>query len=261
MEETRRKRLLIVGGVVGLIAVVGIGAVIWFLTRSAPEEVSLESAVEDVRSETTAAPAEEPSGDDAETTTTTTAAAAGIEGVWAVDTSIGEFSFEDATSSFVGFRIKEELATIGATEAVGRTPTIEGQLTIEGTTVVEVTVTADMTDIVTETSRRDSRVQSALSTGDFPNATFALTEPFDIGRELGDGDQFAVTAVGDLTITDVTKQIEIPLEAQVVGDVVVVVGSVDIVFADWNVEVPSAQVVLSVEDHGPLEMQLFFRRA
>ncbi len=247
-DKARRRGLIIGGSVIGVIALIGVGAVIWFLTRSAPEEVSLESAVADVQAATTDAPAEEPP-------------AAGIAGEWLVDTSVGEFSFEDATSSFVGFRIKEELTTIGATEAVGRTPTIDGTLTIEGTTVTGVTVVADMTDIVTETSRRDSRVQSALSTSEFPNATFSLTEPFDIGRELTDGDQFSVVATGDLTITDVTKQIEIPLEAQVVGDVVVVVGSVDILFADWNVEVPSAPVVLSVEDHGPLELQLFFTRA
>ncbi len=246
-EQARRRRLLIAGSVGGVIALIGVGALIWFLTRSAPEAVSLESAVEDVEAVTDEAPS--------------SPAAEGIEGDWVVDTSVGEFSFEDATSSFVGFRIKEELATIGATEAVGRTPTIDGRLTIEGTEVTDVTVVADMSDIVTETSRRDSRVQSALSTSEFPNATFALTEPFDIGREVTDGDQFSVTAVGDLTITDVTRQIEIPLEAQVVGDVVVVVGSVEIVFADWNVEVPSAAVVLSVEDRGPLELQLFFTRA
>ena len=246
-EDKRRRRLLIVGSVLGVILLAGVAGIVWFLTRSAPEEVSLEGAVADVEAATSQAPSSEP--------------ADGIEGEWIVDTSVGEFSFEDATSSFVGFRIKEELSTIGATEAVGRTPTIDGRLTIDGTMVTEVSVVADMTDIVTETSQRNSRVQSALSTSEFPNATFTLTEPFDIGMEVTDGDQFSVVAVGDLTITDVTNQIEIPLEAQVVGDVVVVVGSVNIVFADWNVEVPSAPIVLSVEDNGPLELQLFFTRA
>ena len=157
MEQSRRKRLLVVGGALGVVAVVGIGALIWFFTRSAPEEVSLESAVADVQAETSetteAVPSDDASAEDASSETTTTAAPAedstGIEGEWVVDTSIGEFSFEDATSSFVGFRVAEELATIGATEAVGRTPTVDGRLTVEGTTVVEVSVTADMTDIVT----------------------------------------------------------------------------------------------------------------
>ncbi len=31
-------------------------------------------------------------------------------------------SFDDFSGSFVGYRVKETLASIGATEAVGRTP-------------------------------------------------------------------------------------------------------------------------------------------
>lgn len=256
---SRNKRIIgySAAGVVllGVIAVVGYIV----LHGPAPEEVSLESAVESAQSETTTTLADPA---DAATETTQAAAASGdISGEWVVDTSIGEFSFEDATASFVGFRIQEELASIGATEAVGRTPTIDGRLVIGGTTVTEATITADMTDIVTNNSRRDNRVQEALSTNEFPTATFTLTEPFDVDLELTDGDQFAVTAVGDLTIAGVTNSVEFPLEAQVVGDIVVVVGSLDIDFADWNVQVPSAPAVVSAENHGPIEMQLFFTRA
>ncbi len=38
------------------------------------------------------------------------------------------------------------------------------------------------------------------------------------------------------------------------GDRIVVVASVDIMFADWNVEVPSSPAVVSVDDFGILEM-------
>jgi hypothetical protein len=41
---------------------------------------------------------------------------------------------------------------------------------------------------------------------------------------------------------------------------VTVVGTFDIVFADYGVEVPSAPIVLSVEDHGVVEIQLFLTR-
>lgn len=257
MADGRNKRIVwySMAGVValGVIAVVGY----LLLHGPAPEEVSLESAVENAQAaaETTT------SADPVDTAGVTTAGTGEISGEWVVDTSIGDFSFEDATASFVGFRIQEELASIGATEAAGRTPTIDGRLVIDGTTVTEATITADMTDIVTNNSRRDNRVQDALSTREFPNATFALTAPFDVNLELSDGEQFAVTASGDLTIAGVTNAVEFPLEAQVVGDVVVVVGSLDIDFADWNVQVPSAAAVVSAENHGPIEMQLFFTRA
>ncbi len=255
MADGRNNRRIIgysLGGAI-VLAVVAVAAY-FILFGSAPDEVSLESAVENAQSATTT------TGAGSTQDGTVGGSVSGIDGTWVVDTSVGDFSFEDATSSFVGFRLQEELASIGATEAVGRTPTIDGSLVIDGGTVTEVTITADMTDIVTNNSRRNGRVQEALSTDEFPTAAFTLTQPFDINPDLADGDQFDVTAVGDLTIAGVTNQIEVPLQAQVVGDLVVVVGSVDIDFGDWNVSVPSAPIVVSAEDHGQLEMQLYFTR-
>ena len=150
---------------------------------------------------------------------------------------------------------------IGSTTAVGRTPEITGTLVIDGTTVTEVTIEADMTAITTNESRRDDKVQSALDTGEFPTATFVLTEPIELGDAAASGETVSVQATGELTIHGVTTPVTIPLEAQIVGDNIVVVGSLDIVFADYGVSVPSAPVVLSAEDEGVLELQLFFSQA
>ena len=189
------------------------------------------------------------------------AASSDFAGTWSVDTSIGEFSYEDSTGTFVGFRVEEELRNIGSTTAVGRTPEVTGTLTIDGTTVTAVTIEADMSAITTNESRRDDRVQDALETGEFPTATFVLTEPIELGADAAGGETISVTATGDLTIHGVTTSVSIPLEAQLVGDNIVVVGSLDIVFADYGVSVPSAPVVLSAEDEGVLELQLFFSQA
>jgi hypothetical protein len=40
-----------------------------------------------------------------------------------------------------------------------------------------------------------------------------------------------------------------------------VVGSTEIVFSDFDVEVPSAPVVVSADDRGVLELQLLFVRS
>jgi hypothetical protein len=45
------------------------------------------------------------------------------------------------------------------------------------------------------------------------------------------------------------------------GDVVTVTGSIEIVFADYSIQQPTSFVVLSIEDHGTMELQLHFRRA
>ena len=50
------------------------------------------------------------------------AAAEGIDGTWTVDTSIG--TFDDFSSSWVGFRVSEVLNPGGEVDAVGRTPVV-----------------------------------------------------------------------------------------------------------------------------------------
>ncbi len=243
----KRKALLIVGVIV-VLAVAGGVALLWYLNQPVPEAVSIEAAVEDVATTVPGA------------TTQPATEANGLDGAWSVDTSIGEFSFEDATSSFVGFRIQEVLATVGATTAVGRTPVVAGSFVLTGTVVTETLIEADMTAIVTNASRRDRAVQRALDTGTFPTATFTLTAPIDLGAIPADDEPVSATGIGELTIKDVTQPIEIPLEAQVVGDLIVIVGAVEIAFADWGIAVPTAPIVASVEDHGILELQLFFTR-
>jgi polyisoprenoid-binding protein YceI len=152
------------------------------------------------------------------------------------------------------------LTGVGSTTAVGRTPEVTGSMTIDGSTVTTVSVEANMEAITTNDSRRDDNARRALDTDQFPAATFVLTQPIELGEGAADGEPVPVTATGDLTIRGTTLPVEIPLEAQLVDDVVVVVGSVEIVFADYGVSVPDAPIVVSAEDHGIIELQLFFRR-
>ncbi|NNF70483.1 MAG: YceI family protein [Acidimicrobiia bacterium] len=251
-----RNRWIVVAGVVGVVAAAAF--FIWFFGRSTPEEVSLEGAVGALTTTTTTVAA---GSDDTTTTTTSGSTDTGVEGTWTVDTSIGEFNFEDATSSFAGFRINEELSGLGSVTAVGRTPGVSGNFTLEGTTMTNASFEADLTRIVTDDSRRDNAARRSLEVTTFPTATFTVTSPIDLGVEPTEGTSLSVMASGDLTIHGVTQQVEFPLEAQLVGNVIVVVGSINIVFADYGVELPSAPIVLSVEDNGILEVQLFFTKS
>lgn len=235
-----KKRVLAAG-----VAVVALGAagVWWFLHDDAPAAVSLDAAVGAVST-----PGSAPS-------------AAGVAGNWAVDTSVGEFNFENSTGTFVGFRVHEQLSGIGSTTAVGRTPTVTGTITIDGTKLTAADITADMTALTTNNSRRDGPARRALGTDQFPTATFVLTSPVDLGEAATTGAKTTVTATGDLTVHGVTKSVQIPLEAQLTGDTIVVVGSLDVAFSDFGVSAPTAPIVLSVDDHGQMELQLFFQRA
>lgn len=247
-----------------MVVVVLAAAVFWFMRDDAPDEVNLDDAAAQVTSTTADDPdrsdGSEPGSTD-QSTPGGSAAGEGIEGQWTVDTETGEFDYESATGSFAGFRIDEELAGVGATEAVGRTGDITGSITIEGTTVTAGSFEVDMTTITTNESRRDSRVQSALDTGAHPTATFTLTSPIELGEGAASGEAVKATGTGELTIKGTTKSIDMPVEAKLVEGTVVIVGSAEITFADFGVEVPSAPVVLSVADTGTLELQLLMVRA
>ena len=250
-QSTRRT----VGVTVAALAVVAVALVVWFLTRPEPAAVSLDDAVADVAAESSDAGATESAGDDLADDGVATATTA--DGTWAVDTSVGTFDVVDATGTFVGFRVDEELANVGATTAVGRTPEVDGSVTIDGSTLAEASFTADLTQIVSDRPRRDDNIQEALETGEFPEATFTLTEPVELGGDPTAGETVSVTAPGELTIHGVTQQVEIPLEAALVDDLVVVTGSLDIVLADYDVEAPTAPIVLGVSDTATVELQLY----
>ena len=228
---------------------------IYFFGGTEPAEVDLDATVNAVTATT---------GDSSAATATSTPTSSVVDDVsgdWAVDTTTGTFSFEDATATFAGFRVEEELASIGATTAVGRSPEVSGAVTIDGTSITNAEIAVDLTAIVSNEDRRENAIREALNTSQNPTATFVLTEPIDFGEVPAEGVTVSATAIGDLTINGVTRTVEIPLEAQVTGESILIVGSTNVVFADYEIETPSAPVVLSVADEGTLELQLWLVRA
>ena len=242
MTTTRK---LIAAAALVVVLLIGGGAY-WFLRDDAPAGAALETAVESVQE------GDSPSSGDGSTT--------GIEGTWTVDTETGDFTYEEATGTFAGFRIQEELSSIGATTAVGRTDAVTGEATIEGTTLASATFEVDLTTITTETSRRDDKVQEALETDQFPSASFTLTEPVDLGEAAASGTSISVTATGDLTLHGETREVELAIDAQLVDGTIVLVAKTELTFSDFGVEVPTSPAVVSVDDHGVLEAQILLVR-
>lgn len=237
-----------VGAAVVVMLLIGVGAWYFLFRDDAPEEVSLETATEQV----TESGGGDSSGD------VTTAPATGIAGTWTVDNESGSFDFESATGSFAGFRVQEELVSIGGTEAVGRTGEVTGTIVIDGTTLASAEVEVDMASITTDQSRRDGRVRDALEVDQFPTATFVLSEPVDLGAGAANGEAVSVEAQGQMTIHGVTQDTTASLQAQLVDGTAVVVGTVPFTFADYQVEKPSAASVVSVADDAIIEFQLLF---
>ena len=233
-----------------------------FLREPAPAAVGLSTA--SPTPSAAAAATTDPSADAGASATpaggSSTTTGGGLDGTWNVDASIGSFS--DFSGSFVGYRVEEELANVGAATAVGRTPDVTGSLTLAGTQITAVEMSADLSTLQSDKSQRDGQLRrQALETDQFPTATFSLTQPIELGSVPADGQVIQATATGDLTIHGVTKSVQIPVEARVAGDVVTVTGSIDILFADYGMNRPTSFLVLSIADHGTMEFQLQFTKA
>ncbi len=231
----------IIGSAVVLILVVGGGLAWWlgFLTDP-PEEANIAAATEAVAAGSDGAPADSAPLDN-------------IDGSWSVVAN------EDGT--FVGYRINEVLSTIGDFTVVARTREVTGTLEAQGTTITAVSISAQMTTITTDNGARDNAMRSqALETDLFPEATFVLTAPIDIGAIPAEGETVSVTANGDLTVHGVTKAVQFPIQASVAAGSLVVVGQLDVALADFDITPPSAPIVSSVEDVAILEMSLVFSR-
>ena len=72
-----------------------------------------------------------------------------------------------------------------------------------------------------------------------------------------EGTEQSISALGQLTIKGVTQEISVELIAQRIGQIITVTGQFPMVFSDFGVEVPTAPIVVSVEDNGLIEVQLF----
>lgn len=244
----------------GAVAVGAIGLGVFFFGGDAPAPPSLGSPSPGSSLASSAGPTPAASAEPASASPSggATEVPAGIEGAWAVDTSVG--SFADFSGTWVGFRVDEVLDGVGSTQAVGRTPGVSGALTIAGTTLTEVRIEADMTRIVSDRSRRDGAIQRTLETGSFPRATFELAAPIELGPNAAAGEVVTATAAGRLTVHGVTRDVVVALEARLLDGRIQVVGTTPFAFADYGMSAPQAPIVLSVSDTGTIEFQVFFAR-
>jgi polyisoprenoid-binding protein YceI len=237
-----RARTIGIGVAVLVVAIVGV--LVWYLTRDAVAEVDIDTA----------------GGSEASVTAAAAGSVEDLAGEWTVTNTDGG-DLENGT--FVGYRVEEELAGVGAATAVGRTAAVEGSLTIEPDgTVPDATVEADVSQLQSDQSFRDRAIQDqGLETGRIPRASFALDEPVEIPAEALSGETVTLPATGTLTLHGVDRPVTVDLEVRLVGAQIVVGGSIPITMSDFDITPPSAQRVLSIADEGVAELQVFFERA
>lgn len=227
------KLLAIIGGL-ALLAVIVAVVVFVVMPDDAPEKKELTDA-------------KDASGEVVET--------GSLDGTWTVVAGSGD------TETYAGYRVEEVFAA-GAREvtAIGQTNDVTGELTVAGEQVTAGTITVDVTTLESDEDRRDNAIRDrGLQTNQFPEATFALTEPITL-PELKDGIVATVPATGELTLHGVTNPVTVDLSVRPSGDTFTIDASLPVVFADYDIEAPSIGGFVTVKDEGSLEFRISFQR-
>ncbi len=177
--------------------------------------------------------------------------AAELDGTWVVETG---------DQTFIGYRIDEILSGVDFT-AVGRSSGVAGAITIEDATLTDASIVANLSWLTSDSRIRDNQMKTqALQTGRFPAACFDLTEPIPLPTLPAEGDAVTLTAVGEFVIHGVVQPHELPLDATIIGDRLVIVGSTTVALADFDVDTPSAPAVAGVSDTATIELSLVLQR-
>jgi polyisoprenoid-binding protein YceI len=251
------KNRFLLGGILAAVGAVAVAAGVWyFVIRSdAPEEVSLEAALEAAKTTDT-------------TTTTTTAPSATATSGGSTSSNdgvanpAGTWNLVGGGSSFTGYRVQEQLVGIGSATAVGRTTAVTGTLQYDGKQITSVEVVADLSKLVSDKPMRDGQLRNqGIEYSKFPTATFKLTSPITVSEVPAAGQTVKQTVQGDLTLHGVTKSISMDVEGVIQDNKLVVVGSTIIKFADYSIGKPQGASVLSIADEGTMELQLIFQHA
>jgi polyisoprenoid-binding protein YceI len=167
----------------------------------------------------------------------------------------GTYAVARADGTFVGYRVREEFASFGVVDAVGRTEQVDGTARLAGRTVAQARIVADLSALRSDEARRDRALRNrGIQTATFPEATFELAEPARIAPPRGERARANVR--GRLTLHGETRPVTAALQSQWNGDRLEVVGSAPISFDDFQIEPPDVAGFVTVSDRGRMEFRL-----
>lgn len=166
------------------------------------------------------------------------------------------------TGGFVGYRVREQLAQLPApSDAVGRTSAVTGSAAVttnpDGTATVDaISVTADMSQLQSDSGRRDNYIRGRyLETDRFPTAKFESTDPVTVPADVVSGATGKVSVKGRFTIHGVSMDVPLTLSVQRSGGSVNIIASYQFVWGQYGVERPSTPFA-SVQSNPTVEISL-----
>lgn len=273
------KRILVGGGV---LAIAGLVVAAWLLGlfTAEPDEVSITETIAEVQS----APAEpeppaaqpdagESDGAEPDAGESDGAAPAATPAVVAADAPEGDatgapaapesansaaegdflsgaWSVQADDLTFVGYRADSQTG-----EAVGRSRGVTGTLDATANTVETVDIVVDMTIMSSDSRLRDDHLgDDGFEYRTYPTSSFSLTEPINVPAIPDQGVEVAFTATGELTVREITQPVTLDLQAAIVDERLIIVGSTTISTEDFGASISNITEAI-------MEFSLIFARS
>jgi polyisoprenoid-binding protein YceI len=186
----------------------------------------------------------------------------GLAAAGGAATPDGTWQVSDDGASYVGYRVREQLAFLSSpNEAVGRSTAVTGTMTVTGDTVEAARIEADLTRLTSDKSRRDNAIrQRGLESERFPTATLELAGPIRMAEAPVQGQEVRGQGKGRLTVHGVTRQVDLDLRGRWNGSTIQVVGQLPVRMSDYQIEAPRFGPVVSIEDSLAVDFNLVFER-
>lgn len=163
------------------------------------------------------------------------------------------------------YRVREQLAGVSLpSDAIGKTKAVTGEIVgkPDGTIVSsESKFVVDLRSLQSDRSQRDNFLRrSVLETDQYPNAVFVPTGAQGLNPSFPPAGEQSFKLVGDLTVRNVTKPVTWDVTCQPQGNQGTCHATTSFDFEYVGLTPPRVPVVLSVEDHITLELDLVLAR-
>ena len=170
------------------------------------------------------------------------------------------------SGSAAGYRVREIfVGGLAKTDAVGRSEAVTGTVVLgrngPALHVQSVNATVDMTKLVSDESRRDSRMRSTgIETDKFPTATFVSSGAVTLDADSETAKPVKATVPGKLTLHGVTRDVQITVDAQLRSGTLEILGRLAINMKDFAIEPPEIADFVKADDDGSFEFELALKR-
>lgn len=121
--------------------------------------------------------------------------------------------------------------------------------------------TVDLRNLTSDEGRRDSRVQGALETDQFPTATFMLSTATGFDPAIPEGEEQTLAFVGTLELHGVEREVTWDVKARRSGDVITGLATLTILYEDYGIERPNIANFVTVDEDVTLQVQIVAQRA